>query len=77
MTSTTEVIDALGGPAAVSRLVTAAGYDARPNAVSQWKQRGSFPCETFLVITRALHEIQLEADPALWGMAIPPGESQQ
>ena len=71
-----EVIDALGGPSSVSRLVINAGYAAQPNAVSQWKQRGVFPCETFLVLSSALMERGEHADPALWGMAIPHTEAQ-
>ena len=76
MITTAEVIDALGGPSSVSRLVISAGYAAQPNAVSQWKKRGVFPGETFLVMVSALKERGEHADPTLWGMAIPHTEAQ-
>lgn len=57
------VIDALGGTAAVARLV------GRPaQAVSNWRKRGSMPAETFLVFDDALRARDLEAPSSLWGM---------
>ena len=77
MSTTTEVIRALGGPREVARLVTSSGYRAGYNAVTNWKSRGKFPCETFLIMTTALADRGLDdADPALWGIITPSGEEQ-
>lgn len=75
MSTTSEVIRALGGPREVARLVTSYGYRAGYNAVTNWKTRGKFPCETFLIMTSALRERDLgEADPSLWGIIPPSSE---
>lgn len=60
--SASEVIDALGGPVAVSQL-----FSLRPNAVSQWKTRG-FPPETYVVLVAALAEKGFSAPASLWQM---------
>jgi hypothetical protein len=63
--TTDDVIDALGGNAAVARLT-----DRDPGVVWNWRSayRGSFPASTFLVLQGALRSINRTAPPSLWGM---------
>jgi hypothetical protein len=61
--SSIEVIDKLGGTAAVAEL-TGRKY----NAVWMWRAFGKFPANTYLAIQSALKERGLEAPPELWGM---------
>lgn len=62
--SVREVIEALGGLAAVAKLT---GVD--PGTASAWQTRlGYFPPKTFLVMTRALAERDLSAPASLWKM---------
>ncbi len=58
-----EVVDRLGGPAAVSRLI---GVSIQ--AVTNAKARGALPPEWFVVLSKALNEKNLYAPPALWRM---------
>lgn len=58
-----EVIDALGGTAAVARLT-----GGRMQAVSNWRDRGGFPPRTHLLFSQELKAIGCEAPPALWRM---------
>ena len=60
-----EIIDALGGPAAVGRLT---GYSGK--AVWNWRQRG-FPRRTLLVLRPAIEKQGIRAPDTLWGMLIP------
>ena len=62
LTTASEVIDALGGPAAVSRLL-----GTSTNAVCNWRVRG-LPPETFLALSEALKGKELYAMPGLWRM---------
>jgi hypothetical protein len=57
-----EVIDRLGGPTEVSRLI---GVSIQ--AVTNWRTRG-LPPETFVVLTTELNKKSLYAPPALWRM---------
>ena len=57
-----EVIGALGGNAKVATLC-AVGL----SAVSNWRSRGRFPAEKFMIFSAALAEIEKRADPALFG----------
>ena len=58
------VIDALGGTAAVMRLV-----DGRTmGRVSNWRATGRLAPETFLILSAALAERGLSAPSALWGL---------
>ena len=56
------VIDTLGGTSATAAL-TGVGL----SAVSNWKARGRFPPELFLLVTDELQKIGAEPDPALFG----------
>ncbi len=69
-TTTSEVIDALGGTAKVARLMK-----RRPQAVSNWRDRPAFPPETFLAFRTALETIGHAAPPKLWRMEISPPPS--
>jgi hypothetical protein len=71
--SVREVIDALGGLAAVAKLT---GVD--PGTASAWQTRlGYFPPKTFLVVRKALAKRGLSAPASLWKMvpAQEPGAS--
>ena len=63
LTTTNQVIDALGGVEAIASL-TGRSYDAAWN----WTRSDTFPANTFLVVTAALKERGLEAPPSLWRM---------
>jgi len=64
-TSTIEVIDALGGSAAVASLT-----GRRTSAVSNWRLQAHFPSNTYLIMREALEALALEARPEwLWDMA--------
>jgi hypothetical protein len=66
LTTTTEVIDALGGIAAVVD-ITGGKY----NAVANWKAFDTFPSRYFLVMTAALTMKGYRAPAALWAMVEP------
>jgi hypothetical protein len=61
--STSDVIAALGGTAAVARLT-----GNRMTTVSNWSSRRRFPARTFVVVSTELEKRGLSASPALWGM---------
>ena len=61
--TTSAVIKALGGTAKVARLV-----GRSMQAVSNWKERGAFPSETFVLLTTALSAEGKSAPASLWGM---------
>ena len=63
LSTTAEVMDRLGGVAAVAAL-TGRKYSAAHN----WKSFETFPSNTFLVMQQALRERGFEAPAALWGM---------
>lgn len=65
--STDAVIDALGGTTAVQALL---GY-SNHSPISNWRSRGRFPPETFLVFQTELERRGLAASPALWSMREP------
>lgn len=60
------LIDALGGTAAVARLLSVSA-----SAVSNCRARNAFPANTFLVMSGALDAVGLIAPPQLWGMRLP------
>ena len=64
--STSDVIDALGGTAAVAALT-----GRTMQAVSNWRVRGLFTASTYLVITDALAGKGKRAEAALW-RSVPP-----
>lgn len=61
--SAAEVIDALGGTAAVATLI---GTTYR--AAANWKSFDAFPPKTFLALTTALQAKGYAAPASLWGM---------
>ena len=61
-----DVFVALGGNPGVAAIT-----DANPSTVSMWKSGGSFPANTYLVLTHALHEQNKTALASLWGMKCP------
>lgn len=61
--STSEVIEALGGSRAVTRL-TGRGLEA----VCNWRNRPGFPPNTYLAMTQALAAKGLFAPAWLWNM---------
>lgn len=65
--TTRDVMQALGGPAAVSKLT-----GARYKTVWPWADGLTFPSRYFLVMTWALRKKRRRASPALWGMVTTP-----
>lgn len=59
-----QVIKALGGPTKVAKLTK-----RTPQAACNWRGRGAFPPDTFLVMTAALHAAGKKAPPSLWRMS--------
>ncbi len=62
-TSTTQVIEALGGTAAVAALT-----GRLPSAVSNWHGLDHFPSNTYVIMWKALQALELEAPDWLWDM---------
>lgn len=63
LSTTAEVVDALGGYIAVSKIT-----GSNPKAVSNWPRFKKFPAKTYLALTRALKAKGSTAPPSLWGM---------
>jgi hypothetical protein len=63
LNTTAEVMDALGGNAAVADL-TNSTYKAAAN----WRAFETFPARHFVVMTKALEDRGLTAPVSLWGM---------
>lgn len=63
LTTAAEVIEALGGIAAVAGL-TNSGYRAAAN----WKSFNAFPPKTYVALTEALRARDCTAPDALWAM---------
>lgn len=68
--TTSAVIDALGGNRGMARVT-----GATAKAVSNWRVIG-FPAWTYLVIHAALIEIGHSAPPNLWNMPVPEQSKQ-
>jgi ABC-type hemin transport system substrate-binding protein len=66
LTTTSEVIETLGGNPAVAELT---GRNAK--AVSAWRSFDAFPPDTFLVLTNALEQKGETAPVSLWRMVEP------
>ncbi len=66
LSTSEEVIDALGGLDAVMTL-TGAGY----KRTSNWKAFGVFPSKFYVVMTEALRDSGKRAPASLWKMAEP------
>ena len=62
-----DVVEALGGSTAVSRLT-----GRKIQAVSNWKSFQRFPANTFIVMKEALRESGKDAPDWLWGMKARP-----
>lgn len=64
--TTGDVIDALGGTAAVARLL-----GRSMTVVSNWKAGGCFPSNTYVVFQGALAQAGRSAPDSLWRMVEP------
>ena len=64
--TTSDVIEALGGNQPVAELTA-----SKPNAVSNWRTFPTFPSNTYVAMTGALHAIGKTAPPSLWSMRVP------
>lgn len=64
LNSTEDVIEALGGNQAVAA-ITRRNKDG---VVWNWKDRKTFPANTYVVLKAALKERGLSAPDSLWGM---------
>lgn len=67
LVTTSEVIDALGGTTRVARLT-----GRKLAAVSNWRDKASFPPATFLVMQHELRDVGASAPVSLWNMMAPP-----
>jgi hypothetical protein len=63
LSTTIEVMDALGGNLAVAEITR-----SKPKAVWNWRKSGVFPSNTYVAITGALLAKGKTAPPSLWGM---------
>jgi len=61
-----EVWDALGDRQGVADLT-----GAKPSTLSMWKKAGSFPSNTYVVMTEALRACGKTAPASLWSMKVP------
>lgn len=59
------VIEVLGGTVQTAKMV-----GRWHSQVSQWKARGEFPPEYFLLMTTKLRELGYTASPTLWRQAV-------
>lgn len=66
LSTTSDVMDALGGNQAVAELT-----ESKPTAVSNWRGFKTFPSKTYVVLTEALLAKGKTAPASLWGMKMP------
>ncbi len=66
-----QVFDALGGYLGIAEIV-----GCKPNAASNWKTFGSFPANTYIALTEALHARGKTAPASLWRMKLPAEAAQ-
>lgn len=66
LTTTAEVVQALGGTAKVARRM-----GRTMTVVSNWKGFATFPPNTYVALSAALFEAGHTAPPSLWGMVGP------
>jgi hypothetical protein len=72
LTTTEDVMHALGGTRAVAEL-TGRKY----TAAAHWFKFSCFPANTFLLISAALEERGYSAPPSLWGIPVPEKSAAQ
>lgn len=63
LTTTVDIIEALGGNKAVAAIL-----GADPKAVSNWRYFGIFPANTYVALKRALKKAGYSAPDELWAM---------
>ena len=63
LSTTSDVMDALGGNLAVAELTA-----STPKAVWNWRGFGTFPSNTYVAMTKALLAKGKTAPATLWGM---------
>jgi hypothetical protein len=68
ITTVDDVIDALGGTAAIAEMTS-----ALPTAVYNWRAAGKFPTDTYLLIQDELRARGRVAPDHLWPMRRPAG----
>lgn len=66
--TTAEIIDALGGNAAVAEIVSTPDKPVTAKAVWNWRKWDTLPSKTYVAMIRALCAIDKTAAPQLWGM---------
>jgi hypothetical protein len=66
LSTTSEVMDALGGNASVVAITS-----SNPKAVWNWRVSKTFPANTYVAMTEALRAIGKTAPASLWGMREP------
>lgn len=66
LTTTSDVIEALGGNPAVAELT-----GSTPKAVWNWRGFETFPANTYVAMTQALRTKGKSAPASLWGMKLP------
>lgn len=71
LTSTSDVMDALGGNLAVAELT-----GSKPKAVWNWRGFETFPSNTYVAMTEALLAKGKTAPASLWGMKMPVSEQE-
>jgi hypothetical protein len=63
LSSSKDVVDALGGIAAVAAM-TGRGY----SAIAMWRMSGVMPANTYVLLKKELRSRGLSAPDSLWGM---------
>jgi hypothetical protein len=66
--TTTEVVEFLGGDAAVAALFTPNPQLNDTKVVSNWRYFGIFPANTYVELNKALDKKNAYAPDALWNM---------
>ena len=64
LATVSDVVDALGGGSAVSRLIEGCS----PQRVWNWQSLGYFPPHTYVALQTALKKIECDAPDTLWRM---------
>ena len=69
--SARDIILALGGNQSVAELTTTPEKPRKTQHITNWKNEGRLPADTFLVVSAKLAELGYRASPALWGITEP------